>query len=244
MVYQSSINWVIQQANVRVQLRAPYVYGGTYAPTRLWQGGDCSGVGGWALQALTQDPNGLPLDANGNYLHIVSTESWYYDYGDNVPAAPGTIGPFGTIAVASLADIPADAALTVNIMHRGGGVNSHMNVVVPVPGSLPYEGVIVESNGNAGSCTNNNGGNPSTASLWTDHSYLPGPWVFDVPPVDPSQPYRPTPDSAMPTWTVQIGDTLASIAIQNDVSLGALEAANPQIVNPNLIYVGEVINLP
>ena len=37
------------------------------------------------------------------------------------------------------------------------------------------------------------------------------------------------------------GDTLSGIAAAHDESLGSIEAANPQISNPNLIYVGEKI---
>ena len=44
--------------------------------------------------------------------------------------------------------------------------------------------------------------------------------------------------------TVVAGDTLSKIARDNDVSLDALLAANPQITNPNAISVGQVINLP
>jgi len=46
------------------------------------------------------------------------------------------------------------------------------------------------------------------------------------------------------TYTVVSGDTLSGIAVNTGVSLAALEAANPQISDPSLIYVGEVINLP
>jgi hypothetical protein len=44
-------------------------------------------------------------------------------------------------------------------------------------------------------------------------------------------------------YTAQSGDTLSGIAANNGVSLSQLEAANPQISDPNLIYVGESINL-
>ena len=230
-VLQSSVNWVIAQAKAR--LGDDYVYGGVYSPTDLSQGADCSGVVGWVLEALTRGPDGVAWD------HPVSTESWYYDYGNDTPAAPGTVGPFGTIAVASLSDIPDDAALTINIMHGGGGEDSHISCVVPLPGSLPYEGVIVESNGDYGSCTNGTGAYPADASLWTDHWYLPGPWVFDVPPgAEP-----PSPASTR-TYTVQPGDTLSSISQVFGVSLEALEAANPDITDPNLIDVGQVLNIP
>lgn len=43
--------------------------------------------------------------------------------------------------------------------------------------------------------------------------------------------------------TVQAGDTLSGIAASNGVSLSALEAANPQFSNPDLILVGQVVHL-
>lgn len=46
-------------------------------------------------------------------------------------------------------------------------------------------------------------------------------------------------------YTVQPGDTLSGIAAQFfGVTLAALEAANPQIANPNLIVPGQVIRIP
>jgi len=46
------------------------------------------------------------------------------------------------------------------------------------------------------------------------------------------------------TYVVRAGDTLGKIASRMGTSLGALLAVNPQISNPSLIYVGQVINLP
>lgn len=234
MVLQSSVNWVIAQAKER--LGDDYVYGGVYSPTDIGQGADCSGVVGWVLEALVNTP------ANMVWAHVVSTESWYFDYADNCPAAPGTVGPYGTIAVASLSDIPADAALTINIMHGGGGEDSHTNCVVPLPGSAPYEGVLVESNGDYGSCTNGTGAYPADASLWTDHYYLPGPWVMDVAADDDPPVVPPTP--AGTTYTVQSGDTLSGIADQFNVTVEALVAANPSLTNPNLIFPGQDLFIP
>lgn len=45
-------------------------------------------------------------------------------------------------------------------------------------------------------------------------------------------------------YTVQHGDTLSSIAQRFGISLAALEAANPRIANPNLIYPGEQLAIP
>jgi murein DD-endopeptidase MepM/ murein hydrolase activator NlpD len=46
------------------------------------------------------------------------------------------------------------------------------------------------------------------------------------------------------THTVQPGDTLSGIAAENGVSLASVEAANPQIRDFNLIYVGDLVNVP
>lgn len=53
-----------------------------------------------------------------------------------------------------------------------------------------------------------------------------------------------TPAPSGSTYTVKAGDTLTSIAEAHGISLEALEAANPQIKDFNVIDVGEVINLP
>jgi hypothetical protein len=167
-VLQSSVNWVLGQA--RLRLGDPYVYGGVYS-SDISQGADCSGVVGWVLEALVNTP------ARMSWAHNVSTESWGYDYNTNTPAAPGTVGPYGTVAVASLADIPADAALVIDIMHGGGGEDSHTN--------CSLNGTLIESNGDHGSCTNGTGAYPTTAGLWTDHWYLAGPVINDVAPPPP-----------------------------------------------------------
>ena len=46
------------------------------------------------------------------------------------------------------------------------------------------------------------------------------------------------------TYIVQPGDTLSGIAERFGISLSDLEKANPQITNPNLIFPGQVINIP
>lgn len=44
--------------------------------------------------------------------------------------------------------------------------------------------------------------------------------------------------------TVEKGDTLTAIAKESGVSLKSLIKANPQITNPNLIHVGQKVNIP
>lgn len=185
-VLQSSVDWVIDQAHQR--LGNSYVYGGSYSPD-VSQGADCSGVVGWVLEALVNTP------ANMSWGHNVSTESWHFDYNNNRPAAPGTVGPYGTIAVASLADVPADAALIIDIMHGGGGEDSHTN--------CSLNGTLIESNGDYGSCTNGTGAYATDASLWTDRWVLRGPIIADVPPPPPPVPMNRIfyPDVSNRQWT-------------------------------------------
>lgn len=45
-------------------------------------------------------------------------------------------------------------------------------------------------------------------------------------------------------YTVQEGDSLSTIAARSGLTLAQLMAANPQIVNPNIIYAGQQIILP
>ncbi|MGO4702936.1 LysM peptidoglycan-binding domain-containing protein [Dyella sp. 2RAB6] len=51
-------------------------------------------------------------------------------------------------------------------------------------------------------------------------------------------------EDASKTYSVQHGDSLSAIAQRFGLSLAALEAANPQIANPNRIYPGDRIHLP
>jgi LysM domain len=212
-----------------------YVYGGEYDDNRE-DGADCSYVVSWVIRGYLLGLNGFDW-----LTHPVSTESWYYDYDNNQPAAPGTVGPYGTIAIASPGEQPTDSALLICIYHGGGGEDSHMNcltgpAITPTWLAAPA-GKIMESNGDAGTCTNGDGGTPADSSLWTDWHYLPGPIVGDPPPPPPPAP--PT-----HTYTVQDGDTLSSIADEFSVTLSALEAANPDITDPDQISIGQVVNIP
>jgi LysM repeat protein len=67
---------------------------------------------------------------------------------------------------------------------------------------------------------------------------IPSPGGY--PPSEP--PSYPHPTSG--TYVVQWGDTMRKIAAKFDIALGDLIAANPQVLNPNLIYRGHVIYLP
>ncbi len=62
-------------------------------------------------------------------------------------------------------------------------------------------------------------------------------------PVPPSPPSPPSPPEAQ-TYTVQRGDTLSRVATNHHTTVAELLRVNPAITNPNLITVGQVINLP
>jgi nucleoid-associated protein YgaU len=62
-------------------------------------------------------------------------------------------------------------------------------------------------------------------------------------PTPPPTP-TPTPEPTTVTHTIAPGDTLFGIAVQYGVTVEQILAANPQITNPNLIQVGQVIVIP
>lgn len=63
-------------------------------------------------------------------------------------------------------------------------------------------------------------------------------------PALPPQP-GPAPAPAAPrAYIVQAGDTLSGIAAQFNLSQDALQAANPTITDPNLIYAGQTLVIP
>ena len=60
----------------------------------------------------------------------------------------------------------------------------------------------------------------------------------------PSTPPPAPPPTTGQVYTVQRGDTLRKIADRLNTTVDAILKVNPQIGNPNLIYVGQSINLP
>lgn len=54
----------------------------------------------------------------------------------------------------------------------------------------------------------------------------------------------PTYAEAMLTHTVVSGDSMWKIAVKYEVGLDEIKSANPHIKNPELIYPGQVINIP
>ena len=50
--------------------------------------------------------------------------------------------------------------------------------------------------------------------------------------------------SAAVTHKVVRGDTMWKLAVKYEVGLSEIKSANPQIANPNLIYPGQILNIP
>lgn len=71
--------------------------------------------------------------------------------------------------------------------------------------------------------------------------YIPAGGTNPTPPTPvPNQPPPTNPS----TYTVQRGDSLGNIARRFGTTIQQILALNPTIINPNLIYPGQVINLP
>lgn len=60
-----------------------------------------------------------------------------------------------------------------------------------------------------------------------------------VPPV-----YVPPVPGSGSTYSIHPGDTLRKLAYRWNTTVSAILVVNPQIANPSLIYVGQIINLP
>lgn len=50
--------------------------------------------------------------------------------------------------------------------------------------------------------------------------------------------------SSIVTHTVASGDSMWKIAVKYEVGLSEIKEANPHIANPNLIYPGQILNIP
>ena len=83
-------------------------------------------------------------------------------------------------------------------------------------------------------------GNPEITNANTIYE---GQWIKVYVGATPPPPTTPPPSSGQ-TYYVQKGDTLRNIASRMSTTVDVLLKANPQITNPNLIYVGQAINIP
>jgi LysM repeat protein len=61
-------------------------------------------------------------------------------------------------------------------------------------------------------------------------------------PAEPTATPEPTPSPRL--YRIKAGDTLARIARRNDITVADIIAANPEITDPNDIFVGQLIIIP
>lgn len=158
-----------------------YVYGGTWDPFDLSVGCDCSGLVTDILSAVFHGTD-MIWGREG-----LSTESYRYK-----PLGPQRVGVFDLVHVASPAEIPADAAVRIDLHHEGaGGPDSHMHCVV--------DGVVMESNGDHGTCTLPQAISPAS-TYWNDFWFVPGPIDGTAPPPPPGDSMRPD-FNEYPMWS-------------------------------------------
>jgi LysM repeat protein len=135
-------------------------------------------------------------------------------------------GPAGTQVLVSGTGFPASTSLTV-----GAGIVDSGPVV-----SQP---VVSDANGGFAAQFSI----PATASAQQHWAIFASQGSGDQL-ITVQVPFQVTAPTVASVYIVQPGDYLTEIALQFNVTLSALLQANPQIGDPNLIYPGQVIQIP
>lgn len=123
-----------------------YDYGGCYDPFNFGVGADCSGSAGIFISAAMQGP------AYMSWSRLFTTETF-----------PNPLSGFRHTTQADL--VNNYYPIKVCIMNGGGGPDSHMNCCI--------DGIVMESNGDYGTCTLGHGAIPQSDSYWNNF------WVYD-----------------------------------------------------------------
>lgn len=134
------------------RLGDPYVYGGYYDAFHLEVGADCSGSAGIFIGAAVYGADQM------SWTRQFATETF-----------PGPFQAFRQVSQADL--LSNDYPIKVCIHHGGGGPNSHMQITL--------DDVVMESNGDSGTCTTGRGAMSPADSYWNDFWILDGPIVED-----------------------------------------------------------------
>ena len=165
------------------------------------------------------DPN---LIYPGEVLNIPSTVIPIS--GPQVQLAPSS-GQAGSLVTVTGTGFPANSALNLTVGQQNGSLVSAIAVNTDSNGNFTTQ-VTIPSSAQAGSVwtifvATQAGGGPSASA------------TFEV-----------VAQATAGYYIVQPGDTLSSIANSLGISLSTLEALNPQISNPSLIYPGEALVVP
>lgn len=116
--------------------------------------------------------------------------------------------------------------------------NNNSSGTVPNTGGTGSTGVPTVAITPQAGATQAPSGTPTTANTPVVN---PTPMVSSTPAVSTTQ---SIPNTGGRTYAVRAGDTLASIASANHTDVQTLLRLNPSITNQNLIFIGQVINLP
>ena len=199
-VSRANVDWTLARMAERVGNE--YVYGGQFAAEDINQGCDCSALVAFVCNGVLYGPRATWRRVDGATGAWITTESWR-------PVEVGEVGPFGSITVASAADIPADAAVKIALHHGpGGGVASHTWCEV--------DGHRFESNGSRG-CVTDPEALAIDSNYANDWAYIPGPIDRPLwePNNEPAPPACEEPTNAAHRYVLQLGDTgTAVVALQ------------------------------
>ncbi len=217
---------------------------------------------------------GIPFPPSGVAGNGMPPDPWGHPQGPTgMPGAtPGSEGglpnPSVTITPAeshlvkagdTLWDIARIHGTTVNdIMAKNQGQNAGYANISDMGLIYPGQRIFIRSAALPAGATRSPSGDVGDQPVWPvdpgedDPSNIP-PDVGDQPvwPVDPDEPDPETaPDEGEPRpdeglyYEVRPGDTLWDISQERGITLNELIAANPQIENPDMIFPGQIINLP
>jgi peptidoglycan endopeptidase LytF len=134
-------------------------------------------------------------------------------------------GVAGTQVTINGANFPTNIAITVSVGQQGQAVAFTLSATTDSNGKFSVSATI-----------------PSTAtpgSLWTITAATQtsgGPTA--------SANFQVTEQPPAGLYTVQSGDTLSGLALRFNTTISALQRANPQIVNPNVLTVGQQLYIP
>ena len=214
---------------------------------------------GWGTSAIAQDKNNLfgitAYDANpygdaSSYNSPADCVEYWGDFLKKNYLTPGgayyvSTTPAGVARHwASDPNYAAQVTAIMNLLASRVDVSPAPTPAEPVP-TAPANGTVVVQRGqNMSVIAQQHGTTLATLEALNPHAGHPGGnfnniWPGDVLqlPISASQPV------AASYYTVVKGDNLSVIAERHGITLAQIEALNPQIKNPNLIYPGESVRV-
>jgi LysM repeat protein len=134
-------------------------------------------------------------------------------------------GPAGAVVTVTGSNWPANAVIRLGPARPGSDIASEVQATSNASGAFTAQVTIPASAANG--------------QTWVVRGFIPGAGTEGT-----SNNFTVSNSSSGSTYVVQRGEYLRMIARKFNVTYADLLAANPQITNPNLVYVGQRINLP